>query len=149
MKACGGNRDELWGHLKCGEPGGKILRSKPQTLMIRSVVCIRNRGVLGVCLVSHHSACHQNSEIWRRNRFNEERGACTLDKLSVRRLEYMQVGSWSWCLVWREEQDGTESLESQAMWLEVGQAGGMEAEEESSKGALRERPTLGGRGEQS
>lgn len=49
----------------------------------------------------------------------------------------------------REEQDGTESLESQAMWLEVGQAGGMEAEEESSKGALRERPTLGGRGEQS
>lgn len=29
----------------------------------------------------------------------------------------------------REEQDGTESLESQAMWLEVGQAGGMEAEE--------------------
>ena len=41
------------------------------------------------------------------------------------------------------------SLESQAMWLEVEQVGGMETEKESSKGALRERPTLGKVGEQS
>ena len=42
-----------------------------------------------------------------------------------------------------------ESLVSQAMWLEVEQVGGMETENLSSKGALRERPTLGKVGEQS
>ena len=49
----------------------------------------------------------------------------------------------------REEQDAMGEFRVTAMWLEVGQVGGMEAEKESSKGALRERPTLGGRGEQS
>lgn len=49
--------------------------------------------LIAVCFVLYRSAGHQNSEIWRRDRFHGDRVSCILDRLSVKCLWDMQVDS--------------------------------------------------------